>query len=455
MNPPNSLILAVVFNLLMPLFHCGKVIEMDDRLVELSAQGKWLVTFYAPWCGHCRKLEPVMEEVAKQLGDKSITIVKIDATRFYKAANHFDIKAYPTIKFVNGQKLIDYHGERRKPDIIEFLSRADSEHITKITNQIDFEKIQIRHKHFFLLVSADGEANTKLVKEFYELADLNFLDAYFYHASPEMVSGKVVLEHPTPKVSVFKEDGFENYDTESYESLAEFIRNERFVAFTEITMTNLRNLIETRKTLIVLNLNTKDKHQVKQTKKLMDNYSKFSRVNRKLNHKDFQFGYVDNSDLLNGIAIWTLPSPLLFIFNTSSYTYAFQEVVSNESGNKAAVIDLDIQELLDEIKLGRIEWYGGQTYFRTLRRPFWELYRAVIEMFFEAPFLSLLIFGFPFGVISIVFYFLCCVDANEEMDEDYLSNSDSNEEVNEEDYYIEDELEKDSAETFIEGKKTQ
>jgi len=141
---------------------------------------------------------------------------------------------------------------------------------------------------------------------------------------------------------------------------------------------------------------------------------------------------------LNGIAIWTLPTPILFIFNTSSYQYAIQELISTETKTKA-ILDLDIQDLLDDIKLGKIEFYGGQTYFRQLRRPFWEIYRAVIEMFYEAPFLSLLIFGFPFGVISIVFYFLCCVDSNEQSDEDYLSNSDSEQEINEEDYYLEDE----------------
>ena len=49
-------------------------------------------------------------------------------------------------------------------------------------------------------------------------------------------------------------------------------------------------------------------------------------------------------------------------------------------------------------------------------------------MFFEAPFLSLLIFGFPFGVISIVCYFLCCLDTNDQLDEgeDY---SDTDEEL--------------------------
>lgn len=58
-------------------------------------------------------------------------------------------------------------------------------------------------------------------------------------------------------------------------------------------------------------------------------------------------------------------------------------------------------------------------------------------MFYEAPFLSLLIFGFPFAVISIVFYFLCCVDSNDQTDEENM-NSDSGSEVNEEDYYLDE-----------------
>lgn len=50
------------------------------------------------------------------------------------------------------------------------------------------------------------------------------------------------------------------------------------------------------------------------------------------------------------------------------------------------------------------------------------------EMFVEAPFISLLIFGFPFGVISIVCYFMCCVDASDSPEEPDLSDSEAEEE---------------------------
>lgn len=55
------------------------------------------------------------------------------------------------------------------------------------------------------------------------------------------------------------------------------------------------------------------------------------------------------------------------------------------------------------------------------------------EMFYEAPIISLLIFGFPFGVISVVCYFLCCLDSTDDTTEgNDLSDSeiDDDEEYN-------------------------
>lgn len=50
-------------------------------------------------------------------------------------------------------------------------------------------------------------------------------------------------------------------------------------------------------------------------------------------------------------------------------------------------------------------------------------------MFAEAPFISLLIFGFPFGVISIVCYFMCCVDSSDDNPEqEPLTDSEAEEE---------------------------
>jgi len=83
-----------------------------------------LVDFYAPWCGHCRKFEPLYKTLAKRLKHvKSLRIMKIDATR-----NEFEglsIEGFPTIAlFPAGDKknrLVTYQGSRQPDDMISWL----------------------------------------------------------------------------------------------------------------------------------------------------------------------------------------------------------------------------------------------------------------------------------------------------------------------------------------------
>merc|ERR1712232_461171 len=81
-----------------------------------------LVDFYAPWCGHCRKFEPLYKELAKKLKHvKSIKISKLDATR--NEVEGMTIMSFPTILLFpgGGQQQISYQGSRQPDDIIRWL----------------------------------------------------------------------------------------------------------------------------------------------------------------------------------------------------------------------------------------------------------------------------------------------------------------------------------------------
>ena len=61
----------------------------------------WFIKFYAPWCGHCKKLAPTWEEVATELKGK-VNIAKVDVTTNKELGNQFDIKSFPTLLFFKG-----------------------------------------------------------------------------------------------------------------------------------------------------------------------------------------------------------------------------------------------------------------------------------------------------------------------------------------------------------------
>lgn len=75
----------------------------DENFDDGVSQGVVLVDFYADWCGPCRMLTPVVEELAQEMAGKA-TVAKVDTDQSVNVAAKFEVTSIPTlILFKDGQ----------------------------------------------------------------------------------------------------------------------------------------------------------------------------------------------------------------------------------------------------------------------------------------------------------------------------------------------------------------
>ncbi|XP_035468730.2 protein disulfide-isomerase TMX3 isoform X4 [Scophthalmus maximus] len=320
--------------------------DLDDTFKETRVNDIWLVDFYAPWCGYCKKLEPVWNEVGLELKSSGspVRVGKMDATAYSGMSSEFGVRGYPTIKLLKGDLAYNYKGPRTKDDIVDFATRVSGPAVRALPSKQMFEHMMKRHDVLFIYVG--GESPIK--EKYYDVASELIVYTYFFSASEEVLPESVTLPE-LPAVVVFKDGAHFTYDEYADGSLSSWVNKERFQGYLQIDGFTLYELGETGKLVAIAVIDEKDPTEKSgRLKTLIQRVAKeyrehFNRVfsvveemrrNRRRHvtelwgtnmiqgfSRDFQFGHMDGNDYINSLIMGEVTVPSVIILNTSNEQY--------------------------------------------------------------------------------------------------------------------------------------
>jgi thioredoxin 1 len=90
---------------------------------EVEGSGAVLVDFWAPWCGPCKMIAPVLEEISQEVGNK-LKIAKVNVDENPEAASRFGVMSIPTLMvFKDGQPVDKIVGFQPKDNLMNTLNK--------------------------------------------------------------------------------------------------------------------------------------------------------------------------------------------------------------------------------------------------------------------------------------------------------------------------------------------
>ncbi|KAL1493457.1 hypothetical protein ABEB36_011505 [Hypothenemus hampei] len=194
--------------------------DFDAKIAEHETA---LVMFYAPWCGHCKRLKPEYAKAAEDLirNDPPVALVKVDCTEAGKdTCSKNSVSGYPTLKiFRNGEYSQDYNGPREAAGIVKYMKAQVGPASRELKSIADFEKFLAQAKESVVVGFFEKESDLKAA--FLQLANKLREKVQFAHSSFKDILNKQGL---TDGVVLFRSAQLKNKfepESVSYSGTAE------------------------------------------------------------------------------------------------------------------------------------------------------------------------------------------------------------------------------------------
>ena len=139
--------------------------QFNQKVLESSENKLVIVDFWAPWCGPCKQLTPVLENIINKL-DGSVHLVKVNIDENQQIAGQLNIQSIPAVFAFKGKKAVDaFQGVLPEKEIIKFIEKHLGKKVEK--DYSEFHKIveiHLEQKNY-------NEAKNTLESHFVENSD--------------------------------------------------------------------------------------------------------------------------------------------------------------------------------------------------------------------------------------------------------------------------------------------
>ena len=96
------------------------ILKKKEELDDILKKEKVLLDFYADWCGPCKVIGPILEEIDKEVED--LEVVKINSDDFLSLARDYKVMSIPSLKyFENGKMIKEHNGIMTKDELLTWL----------------------------------------------------------------------------------------------------------------------------------------------------------------------------------------------------------------------------------------------------------------------------------------------------------------------------------------------